>query len=73
VQYTGNRLTNTSHEIAARHRLLRLRYDLLWRGYSSALDRRATLRTFTDQIDELLKKLGLDGPIHFVGLALGSV
>jgi pimeloyl-ACP methyl ester carboxylesterase len=50
-----------------------LRYDLPGRGYSSPLDRRATLRTFTDQIDYLLRGLGIDGRVHLVGLALGAL
>ncbi len=50
-----------------------LRYDLLGRGYSSRLPRRANLRTFTDQLHGLLQGLGLDGPVHLVGLALGAL
>jgi pimeloyl-ACP methyl ester carboxylesterase len=50
-----------------------LRYDLLGRGYSSALPHRATLGTFTDQVDGLLKGLRLDGRVHLVGLALGAL
>lgn len=50
-----------------------LRYDLLGRGYSSALPRNANLRTFTDQIHGLLQGLGLDRPVHLVGLALGAL
>jgi len=50
-----------------------LRYDLLGRGYSSALDPKADLRTFTDQMHGLLHGLGLDGTVHLVGLALGAL
>jgi pimeloyl-ACP methyl ester carboxylesterase len=50
-----------------------LRYDLLGRGYSSRLHRKADLQTFTDQIHGLLEGLGLDGTVHMVGLALGAL
>jgi pimeloyl-ACP methyl ester carboxylesterase len=50
-----------------------LRYDLLGRGYSSGLPRKASLRTFTDQVHGLLQGLGLNGPVHVVGLALGAL
>lgn len=50
-----------------------LRYDLLGRGHSSRLPREANLRTFTDQLHGLLQGLGLDGPVHLIGLALGAL
>lgn len=46
-----------------------LRYDLPGRGYSSLLERPAGLESDVEQIDALLDGLGLERPVHLVGLA----
>lgn len=49
-----------------------LRYDLYGRGFSDRPRVSYDLELFTSQLDELISTLGLDGPVHAVGLSMGG-
>lgn len=52
-----------------------LRFDLFGRGFSDRLDRSENynMDTYVTQLDELLRRLNIDGPVNLVGSSMGAI
>lgn len=49
-----------------------LRFDIYGRGYSDRPETDYTLNLFINQLEELLKELEIDQPVHLLGLSMGG-